>query len=161
MQSCARAVMAARFRVVTSARDSARGWNADQFGCRLVPAPSTAPVLFGDGGAWNGVGVGFGVVGTLLGPEGAGPVPLCGFAWVVRGCCLVQGFPDLTTLESLARGREGSVGEVGWLVVENCTVDASIFDSAPAHPVSGAGCLVLRSGFGRWWCRVGGFVECL
>src|SRR5688572_9628764 len=61
--------MAAHYRVVTGVRDSARGWNADQFGRRPLPAPSTARSVSGcgTGSGWAGG------VGTLLGPEGAGP----------------------------------------------------------------------------------------
>ena len=44
----------------------ARGWNADQFGRRFLPAPSTARE------GVEGSGWGAGVVGTLLGPEGTG-----------------------------------------------------------------------------------------
>jgi hypothetical protein len=96
----------------------ARGWNADQFGRRCVPAPSTAPF----GGVWSGVGGRGWVVGTLLGPEGAGNRLL----WC-------RGRPDLVpfvVMPWLLRWV-GGVWRGGWgggrLVVENCTVDASIF----------------------------------
>ena len=117
---------------------------------------------------WNGVGCGDGVVGTLLGPEGAGPVIILCMRVV---CMRVRGWSGLLSRPGLPgfhnartsvlgtgiRGRVGSVGEVGWLVVENCTVDASIFDSAPAHPD------VIGSAACRWVpvVGVGGFVECL
>ena len=76
VQSCARVVTVAHHRVAAGIRGSARGWNADQFGRRLLPALSTA-VSFGRS-VWNGVGGSTGVVGTLLGPEGAGPVIAAG-----------------------------------------------------------------------------------
>ncbi len=89
---------------------SVAGW------CRLLVRPGVSRVeAFRVG---NGVGAGLGVVGTLLGPEGAGNrcfvsgpswfsyrrAPLGGGSWVWRGWW-------------------GG----GWLDVENCTVDASIF----------------------------------
>src|SRR3954467_7536036 len=55
----------------------ARGWNADQFGRRLWPAPSTAHL-----GGRGPESTRCGVVGTLLGPERAGHP--CGD--VLRSC---------------------------------------------------------------------------
>ena len=62
-------------RVAAGCLGGARGWNADQFGRRFVPAPSTAAPR---GVVWKRVGVGWVVVGTLLGPEGAGDRCLVG-----------------------------------------------------------------------------------
>src|SRR3954452_11108715 len=78
--------------------DGARGWNADQFG----RCPVTAPLVLHPVGAWNAGSVPGLVVGTLLGPEGAGPV--------ARG----------TGVRGLSRGRavpcstSPAVGRVGW-----------------------------------------------
>jgi hypothetical protein len=96
----------------------ARGWNADQFGRRFCRRPlvrQPACGLCGIRAAVDAV-----VVGTLLGPEGA------------EGSVVLQGFPVLVPpgrrgfllwRSGVRRGRSGSV----WLLVENCTVDASIF----------------------------------
>jgi hypothetical protein len=58
------------------------------------------------------------VVGTLLGPEGTGDR------------CLVPGPVCISYRRGSPVGGAGLVGSGGrgfWLVVENCTVDASIF----------------------------------
>ena len=93
-------------------------------------------------GTWWGVGS---VVGTLLGPEGTGrPVggTRCG-----SGVRLCPGLLDL-------RPSHGCVGWWGCgggrgLVVENCTVDASIFDSLVSLPAS------VVAGFAWWRWGVG------
>ena len=80
--------------------------------------PLVLPVF---GPAWN-VAVGGGlVVGTLLGPEGAGPGTGCGC-----GGFVTQGHPWSQTSRRWS-GHGGAGGGGGCLLVENCTVDASIF----------------------------------
>jgi hypothetical protein len=61
---------------------------------------------------------------TLLGPEGSGPVPVLGGGfWCLGAGSLVVAVPALTVV-----GVCGGHGcRRGWLLVENCTVDASIF----------------------------------
>ncbi len=111
-------------------RGGARGWNADQFGRRLLPAPSTARRVLVMRRVWNGAGRRTGVVGTLLGPEGTDP-------WSCR--LVAGGVGAVVSVRAAwishhpvpcgeAGVRWGRVGGDG-LVVENCTVDASIFDS--------------------------------
>ena len=91
----------------------ARGWNTDQFG-RQLSSPLVRPF-----GVWNAGGDGEPVVGTLLGPEGAGDRFV--------SC---QGRPSVVPLLSLWGWWvwRWSVDRVSWLLVENCTVDASIFN---------------------------------
>jgi hypothetical protein len=118
VQSRAHTVIGARFRVPASVWGGARGWNADQFGRHRLP-PLVRP--FGVGNARGGE---CGVVGTLLGPEGAGP---SGEHRVVT-LLLVQGRSASHTAVPPRGGWVwwGHVEGV-WSYVENCTVDASIF----------------------------------
>src|SRR3954462_10233176 len=72
-------------------RGGARGWNADQFGRRLVAGSQYCRMpLYGVSGVEGGRGgVGWSV-GTLLGPEGTGRALFeRGWLSLVRGC------PDL------------------------------------------------------------------
>lgn len=118
--------MVAHYRVVTSCPDSARGWNADQFGRRLAAGSQYGRPLVG----WCGPeSVGStGVVGTLLGPEGADSLSslACGPGGGGGSVHLVRGLLDPTPPRCTARAG-GVVCGGDWLVVENCTVDASIF----------------------------------
>src|SRR4051812_49516059 len=83
----------------------ARGWNADQSGRLGSSAASTAPPAGGAGNAAGGVGP---VVGTLLGPEGAGPArrPVAG---VGVGCLGVRAIPVLVPLAPSGAGSGGAV----------------------------------------------------
>lgn len=102
-------------------------------GCgRLLVRPAPEGVGGERGRGWVGV------VGTLLGPEGADPVDR-GARGCVRvvggGCCLGSGpsgfsYHSFLVLPVAVAGGWGSAGVVsggGRLFVENCTVDASIF----------------------------------
>ena len=108
--------------LAASRLDGARGWNADQFGRQLRLPQVRRPF----GGVWNGVGVVGRFVGTLLGPEGTGH-PDAGDGGGVRASS-VRAFLFLVPPASCGGVRVGR-GRVGgfWWVVENCTVDASIF----------------------------------
>ncbi len=72
------------------------------------------------------------VVGTLLGPEGAGCPAVAGGALLLSGP-VCSSYHQLRCLVcpswGLPRGVLGWRGRVAgvWLYVENCTVDASIF----------------------------------
>src|SRR3954464_11309839 len=92
-------VTAARFRGAAGVRDGARGWNADQFGRHRLP------LLVRPFGAGNAVAVEDRSVGTLLGPEGAGPPGKPG------GCFLCRGRPVPRTAAA-PRGGCGSGGGV-------------------------------------------------
>ena len=74
------------------------------------------------GGVWNGIGWGWAVVGTLLGPEGTGrPYGV--------GCFFLEGFMPVVPLGLFLRGWSGVWRPVLWgdsQYFENCTVDASI-----------------------------------
>jgi hypothetical protein len=119
------------------------GWNADQFGRRCAAGSQYGPLLSGGGcGPEPGEAGG---VGTLLGPEGADPVRAGARG---GGRCLVSGLSGSSYHSSAAVrvcagggwGLAGAGPEGGRLVVENCTVDASIFDcvGAPRRTVAGA-----------------------
>ena len=86
----------------------AHGWNTDQFDRSVVIGPKYSQLAGGNGG-----GDGRGVVGTLLGPEGADFV-----------CYLVRGLP-VRHISPVA-GVGGGCGVGGRSFFENCTVDASI-----------------------------------
>ena len=86
VQSRARTVKPAQSWVGSGVRDGARGWNADQFGWVLVLL-LVRPASFG-GWVGNVVGSGCSVVGTLLGPEGAGMVGWSSDRLVVAGLLL-------------------------------------------------------------------------
>jgi hypothetical protein len=84
-----------------------------------------------------GRGVGGGV-GTLLGPEGTNPVGCprwgVGLFWMVICAWFVDCFPWWGWVRA---------GGCGWLLVENCTVDASIFVVKLLR--ANGGCLGTRS----------------
>ena len=118
----------------------------------LVAAGTTHACVGVERGGW--VWVWF--VGTLLGPEGADPGPVHAGVGVVVSC---RGRPGSRTARRvglpLSRWPPAGVGGGetpggGRLVVENCTVDASIFfDCRPARTGSlrgkwvGVGCGVV------------------
>src|SRR5215207_5837015 len=139
-------------------RPGAHGWNADQFGFWYRRRVSTAGCPLGDGGWERVVGV-LGVVGTLLGPEGAGfrvssdRVRTTGSApgmrcpgWRGRGVGRSDRLPVIRRpLRGVMPGG-GRAWRSGGRVcpyLENCTVDASIFVAKllRAH----GGCLGTRS----------------
>jgi hypothetical protein len=82
------------------------------------------PVRFPGTGAWNGVGVRLVVVGTLLGPEGAGR----SIRRVGGVVISVPGPPGPRTASIVWRVWRGRFAGGDWSYVENCTVDASIFN---------------------------------
>ena len=100
-----------------------------------------------------------GAESILLGPEGtttpAVPVRGCGEAVASQpGCCF--GTPGMTWSSyrlgcgwccgaGCGRGSGGGVVVVGWLLVENCTVDASILFSVVKLSRADGGCLGTRS----------------
>ena len=98
----------------------ARGWNADQFG-RQLRLPLVRPVVSSEAVGVERGGCGEPVVGTLLGPEGAGHPGN-------RVSHLVRAGLSVVPLCSLWGGQVWRWSGVGvWSYVENCTVDASIF----------------------------------
>ena len=125
VQSRARTVKVHQLWWVSGVRDGARGWNADQFGRVFVSAASTAR---SSGWVGNVVGMGVLVVGTLLGPEGAGMV-----GWpsgrssrdVSSSDACLSVIPRVTCwLWVVWSGGGCGVGDRPYF--ENCTVDASI-----------------------------------
>lgn len=105
------------------------------------------------------------MVGTLLGPEGAGPP---GWTGIVRRWGVVVSVgavrvlvPPAVSSPVRGWGRWGLAGRVpdgGRLVVENCTVDASIFfDCRPARERRSRGVFPFRGG-GAWQVLGVGFV---
>ena len=106
--------------------DGARGWNADQFGpARCRPLLVRIAPRGGRGTRWPGVGW---FVGALLGPEGVDPRVRCeagvgGFLVSGAGCLSYRSVSPWWGCRGLAVGMLTG----GWLMVENCTVDASIF----------------------------------
>ena len=119
-------------------------------GCRLAAASTACPLC---GGGWGTRWAqGWLVVGTLLGPEGADPPPgrctcVCGPVGVVGFFC--RGRPGLRTAQRCCLvpsgrgvrwwGLAGAGAGGGRLFVENCTVDASIFDCRPARAPAAGG----------------------
>ena len=82
-------------------------------GCRRLP------VRLSGRGVWNGVGRGCGVVGTLLGPEGADPRGVDGNVHRVGVVVSWRGRPGPRTTHLVARrcrcGRVGLAGAgAGW-----------------------------------------------
>src|SRR3954454_3447148 len=102
----------------SSRLDGARGWNADQFGRCLIGVPLVLPVF---GPVWNVAVVGGWSSARcwVLRERDPQPVAVAG-AFSQRRA--IPGFrpPDVS-------GHGGAGGGGGWLLVENCTVDASIF----------------------------------
>jgi hypothetical protein len=72
---------------------------------------------------WNGAAGSAGVVGTLLGPEGAGGQSPA----VSSGVLPISQRSTVDVSCGRRVGAGGVLREDDWLVVENCTVDASIF----------------------------------
>ena len=101
---------------------------------RPWPARQYCRGSFGDR-VWSAGRRGRGFVGTLLGPGGAGsagPVRAAGAssgAGPVRLSYRPEGFP----------GSGGGVRAGGCLLVENCTVDASIFSDPAVFGLVGSG----------------------
>lgn len=79
------------------------------------------------------------VDGTLLGPEGTTESRLC----VVR--LVFQSRHDVVLIPSGFSGFGGGCMVVGWSLVENCTVDASILFSVVKLSRANGGCLGTRS----------------
>jgi len=112
-----------RFRSAAGCLGGARGWNADQFGGPALAGPLVRHPWWvcGTSGRW-----GVGTVGTLLGPEGAGDL-----------LSLAQDHPWSQTSRHRS-GHGGAWWGGGCLLVENCTVDASIFSGSNALMVFGS-----------------------
>ena len=72
------------------------------------------------------------VVGALLGPEGTGPAAAAPLGVVVVGVVVSSGPFRVSHRSSSWRGRVGSWWSGVGLLVENCTVDASILQTAPS-----------------------------
>src|SRR3954447_775065 len=84
--------------------------------------PASTAVVPSGAGAWRVGWWRWGFVGTLLGPEGA--------ELVLRGGCFFEAGPFRVSDRRPPVGVFGSGGAGrggGCLLVENCTVDASIF----------------------------------
>ncbi len=126
--------MVAHYRVVTSCPQTAlEGGTLTSSAAGFPPAPSTAREGMEQG--WRGSA---GVVGTLLGPEGTGSASAGGSRWG-WGLLSPPGLPGSQTATRMC-GLVGSWWGSAGLVVENCTVDASIFDSLYCRSVHAFGC---------------------